>query len=433
MAAVHPRRPSAVPSRSRNEAYDAGLVEEPRERREVREAATGLRAWPPARRRAATGRVGRRAVAARAAHAAAGPRGRAARSPPRRTRRRDPSPARGPRPRHVARPIPGRPCRRRSAGASSGRGSGRSRPTALRAILPIAAAARQDPPPAGLRPAHAIGIGGPTDLARLGPVEHVLGVGRGRRRSSQALKRLAALDVPCADPRLDRLGGGIEEDRQPGGLVGAEPAEDVVHGAAPGLADAHPEAAELLAAELADDRAQPVVAAVRPGLAEAELAEREREVVRDDEQVDERDVVALRARRRTARPESFMYVCGLASTSSWPPARISSTDDASRSRPRPAFPARSATRSSTIQARLWRVSAYWLPGFPRPTTSFTSGQHPQCAAPLRGLRGHGERPRDRVRRGSLAMVSRALPDQTPTGSRTTIAVSRDRCAALASV
>src|SRR6476646_10289966 len=44
---------------------------------------------------------------------------------------------------------------------------------------------------------------------------------------------------------------------------------------------------------------------------------------------------------------------------------------ASRVRPLPDQPARSAIVSSTIQPTLWRVFAYWSPGLPRPTTIFT--------------------------------------------------------------
>ena len=94
-----------------------------------------------------------------------------------------------------------------------------------------------------------------------------------------------------------------------------------------------------------------------------------------------------------------MYVCGFASASSRPSSGRSSTDDASRWRPRPACPARSASRSSTIQPTLCRVSAYWLPGFPRPTTSFTIAGGPPDE--------HGERPRDRVRRGSRPWYRRS--------------------------
>ena len=58
------------------------------------------------------------------------------------------------------------------------------------------------------------------------------------------------------------------------------------------LADADPQPAELLGAELLDDRAQAVVAAGPPALAEAELAERQREVVDDDEHIAERRSLA---------------------------------------------------------------------------------------------------------------------------------------------
>src|ERR1019366_8833131 len=74
---------------------------------------------------------------------------------------------------------------------------------------------------------------------------------------------------------------------------------------------------------------------------------------------------------RTASPESFMKVNGLTSSMSRPRKRPWTTELASRVRPRPDQPARSAIRSSTIQPALWRVFAYWLPGLPRPTTIFT--------------------------------------------------------------
>ena len=53
-----------------------------------------------------------------------------------------------------------------------------------------------------------------------------------------------------------------------------------------------PEPAELLGAQLVDDRAQPVVAAGAAALAEAELAERQREVVDDDEHLGQRRALA---------------------------------------------------------------------------------------------------------------------------------------------
>ena len=106
-----------------------------------------------------------------------------------------------------------------------------------------------------------------------------------------------------------------------------------------------------------------------------------------------------------------MYVCGLARISSRPLVRSSIVEDASRWRPRPDRPCRSASRSSTIQPMLWRVSSYCLPGLPRPTTSFTMR--------VRTSWTHGERPRDGVRRGlaswyrALGAPALALPPRPP--------------------
>ena len=78
---------------------------------------------------------------------------------------------------------------------------------------------------------------------------------------------------------------------EPRHLGGLEPRQDVVHRATARLADPDPEPAEALRPELLDDRAKPVLATVRATLAEAELAERQGEVVRDDEQIAERRVL----------------------------------------------------------------------------------------------------------------------------------------------
>ena len=59
-----------------------------------------------------------------------------------------------------------------------------------------------------------------------------------------------------------------------------------------GGADPDPEPAELLGRELVDDRAEAVVAARSAALAEPELAERQGEVVGDDQEVAERRVLA---------------------------------------------------------------------------------------------------------------------------------------------
>jgi len=61
------------------------------------------------------------------------------------------------------------------------------------------------------------------------------------------------------------------------------------------LPDPDPQPAELLAPELVDDRAQAVVPARTATLAEAQLAERQGEIVGDDEQVDQRGVMANRS------------------------------------------------------------------------------------------------------------------------------------------
>ena len=106
------------------------------------------------------------------------------------------------------------------------------------------------------------------------------------------MNRFAALLVPSRAQRLDGVRGRVEQLVEPLLLVGPELAQDVVDGMPVRLADADPQPAELLGAELLDDRAQAVVAARATALAEPELAERQREVVGDDEEVAERRVLA---------------------------------------------------------------------------------------------------------------------------------------------
>ncbi len=60
-----------------------------------------------------------------------------------------------------------------------------------------------------------------------------------------------------------------------------------------------------------------------------------------------------------------MKVSGLTSTRSRPRYRPWTIAEASRVRPRPDQPARSASRSRTIQPMLWRVFSYWAPGIPQ--------------------------------------------------------------------
>src|SRR5664280_679634 len=93
---------------------------------------------------------------------------------------------------------------------------------------------------------------------------------------------------------------------------------------------------------------------------------------------------------RTATPESFMNVSGFASTRSRLRKRPCTTALASRVRPRPAQPARSASRSTTIQPMLWRVFAYCSPGFPSPTTTFTLPPRPTTNGPDPGGPGNRE-------------------------------------------
>src|SRR6476646_3445180 len=71
-----------------------------------------------------------------------------------------------------------------------------------------------------------------------------------------------------------------------------------------------------------------------------------------------------------------------------PRKRPMATLDASRWRPLPVQPARSAILSMTSQPMLWRVPAYCDPGFPRPTTTFnrpsadsTTGPDPDAGGP----------------------------------------------------
>jgi hypothetical protein len=170
-------------------------------------------------------------------------------------------------------------------------------------------------------------------------------------------------------------------------------------------ADPDPQPAELLGPQLTDDRAEAVVATGPAALAEPELAERQREVVGDHEELGERGVLPGE-NLADGQAESFIQVSGFTSVRSMPRNRPIATDEASRVRPLPSQPARSASRSRTIQPMLWRVFAYWSPGFPRPTTIFNgaSGQRPRRSA--RTANGP-----DPVREGLAPMVA-AMPSYT---------------------
>ena len=86
-------------------------------------------------------------------------------------------------------------------------------------------------------------------------------------------------------PGLHGIGGGIEDGVEVALLGVLEVAQDVLDGALRRRADADPQAGEVLRAHLADDRAQPVVAAGAAPLAEAQPPEGQGHVIDHDEQV----------------------------------------------------------------------------------------------------------------------------------------------------
>ncbi len=151
----------------------------------------------------------------------AAPPGRAARPPPRRRPGPGRPAARQPPRRRVARPTPGRPGRRRCAGGSCARGTGRSTPApptlvrgvSIARVATRATVAAQDPAPARLRPAHAGLVGRPADLAGFG-CRGIALAGRRRRLELEAVEPVRGLGRPLPGPRLHRVGGGVQQDRQ---------------------------------------------------------------------------------------------------------------------------------------------------------------------------------------------------------------------------
>ena len=111
-------------------------------------------------------------------------------------------------------------------------------------------------------------------------------------RSSNMLKRLAALLVPSRAQSSTASAAASRSSSRRCCSSGAKRRQDMVDGRPVRLADPDPQPAELLGPELVDDRAQAVVAARPATLAEAQLAERQGEIVGDDEQVDQRGVLA---------------------------------------------------------------------------------------------------------------------------------------------
>ena len=153
---------------------------------------------PPGRRRVAARRPVAR-VAGGARHrrrGAAWPPDRAARPRPRRSRRRGRSPARGPPRRPAARPTPARPCPRRSAGGWSGRGTGRSRATALVGDPPPSPPGRIRRQPVFVRRTPSASAGPPTSPALAGASPSSVRVPAAGAWRSHALNRLAAFEVP---------------------------------------------------------------------------------------------------------------------------------------------------------------------------------------------------------------------------------------------
>ena len=145
---------------------------------------------------------------------------------------------------------------------------------------------RPDLPPAGLRAPDSVRPGRPVDLARRR--DQVL-VGRAQLERVEPRRGLVRA---LARPRLDRVGRGVEELVEPLALVGLELREDVVDEPVVRRADPDAQPAERLRLELADDRTQPVVPARSAALAEAQLAERQREVIDDDQHLGQRRAVA---------------------------------------------------------------------------------------------------------------------------------------------
>ena len=103
-----------------------------------------------------------------------------------------------------------------------------------------------------------------------------------------------------------------------------------------------------------------------------------------------------------------------------PRNRPIATFEASRWRPLPVQPARSASRSTTSQPMLWRVPAYCEPGFPSPTTTFTRPPKTALQGPIplregprrwyRGSVGGEELPLERAHRrlfGGFRMIPAA--------------------------
>ena len=111
-------------------------------------------------------------------------------------------------------------------------------------------------------------------------------------RSSNGLKRFAAFDVPWRAHSSTASAAASSRAGSRSRSSGWNGARTWSTKPAVRRPDPDPQPAELLVPELVDDRSEAVVAARPAALAEAELAERQGEVVDDDEQVAERRVLA---------------------------------------------------------------------------------------------------------------------------------------------
>ena len=225
-------------------------------------------------------------------------------------------------------------------------------------------------------------------------------------RSSNMLKRLAALFVPSRAQASTASAAASSSSSRRCCSSGAKRGQDVVDRAPVGLADPDPQPAELLGPELVDDRAQAVVAAGAAALAEAQLAERQGEVVGDDEQVDERRVLA--GEHLADREARVVHEGQRLDERQVEPAVAAHRPTLTRRAAGPGRPSRPGRRAGRgpSSRRCAASPRTAMPGFPRPTTTFTTDRLRRRHGRARSLAGHGERPRDGVRRGSPAMVSR---------------------------
>ena len=90
-----------------------------------------------------------------------------------------------------------------------------------------------------------------------------------------------------AGPGFDRIGGGIEQLGEPRFLAPPELAQDMVDGVLAGLADAHPQPAELLVAQLVDQHLDQ-----RGMLASEHLAHRQTRLVHEGQRFDQNEIEA---------------------------------------------------------------------------------------------------------------------------------------------